>query len=196
MKIVLFTLSEALADTWRAALGAERCWRVADTATLAAGLQPGQTVLVDLAMPGVDAADWPVLCARARVVALSSVPDNAEGVAWLGRGAAGYAHAYSTEDVLRQVVATVEGGASWVGRELLAQLCRQLAGRLPAGDGAWRDKVTAREAEVVAALRRGLSNKEIARELEIAERTVKAHLSHLFEKFGVEDRLQLLIKLG
>ena len=46
------------------------------------------------------------------------------------------------------------------------------------------------------ALRRGLANKEIARELDISENTVKKHLSSVFQKLGVEDRLQLLIKLA
>ena len=56
--------------------------------------------------------------------------------------------------------------------------------------------MTGRETEVILALKQGRSNKEIARELAISERTVKAHLSNLFQKFGVEDRLQLLIKLA
>ncbi|MCG9029613.1 LuxR C-terminal-related transcriptional regulator [Laribacter hongkongensis] len=56
--------------------------------------------------------------------------------------------------------------------------------------------LTEREREVVQALRRGLANKEIARELDISENTVKKHLSSVFQKLGVEDRLQLLIKLA
>ncbi|MGL6071213.1 response regulator transcription factor [Craterilacuibacter sp.] len=197
MTILLLTLSEALADSWRAVLGRERCWRVTDTATLAGLLENDQLVLVDLALPGLNDADWPALCRRARVIAMSSNPDNAEGLAWLQCGAAGYAHAYSTPDLLQQVVSTVETGSSWVGRELLSLLCGQLGSRLPAaGNEAWRERVTAREAEVVTALKRGMANKDIARELDIAERTVKAHLSSLFQKFGVDDRLQLLLKLA
>jgi DNA-binding NarL/FixJ family response regulator len=47
----------------------------------------------------------------------------------------------------------------------------------------------------VSALREGRANKDIARQLDISERTVKAHLTSVFQKFGVEDRLQLLLKL-
>ena len=197
MTILLLTLSEALADSWRAALGRERCWRVTDIAALDGALQGEQLVLVDLALFGLADAAWPALCRRARVIAMSSSPDNGEGLAWLQAGAAGYAHAYSTPDLLQQIVSTVETGSSWVGRDLLALLCGQLGSRLQAaGNEAWRERVTAREAEVITALKRGMANKDIARELDIAERTVKAHLSSLFHKFGVDDRLQLLLKLA
>ncbi|RQW22185.1 DNA-binding response regulator [Rhodobacteraceae bacterium CH30] len=197
MTILLLTLSEALADSWRTALGRERCWRVTDAATLAGTLQGEQLVLVDLALPGIEAANWPALCRQGRVIAMSSDPDNAEGLRWLQQGAAGYAHAYSTADLLQQIVSTVETGSSWVGRDLLALLCGQLGSQLPdSGQEAWRERVTAREAEVITALKRGMANKDIARELDIAERTVKAHLSSLFHKFGVDDRLQLLLKLA
>ncbi|MBV5337679.1 MAG: response regulator transcription factor [Deltaproteobacteria bacterium] len=56
-------------------------------------------------------------------------------------------------------------------------------------------KLTEREREVAVLVAHGECNKEIARELNIAERTVKAHLSTVFEKLDVRDRLQLAIHL-
>jgi len=56
--------------------------------------------------------------------------------------------------------------------------------------------LTVREIEVARAVARGDSNKEIARHLGITERTVKAHLSTLFEKLGVRDRLQLALAVN
>ena len=57
--------------------------------------------------------------------------------------------------------------------------------------GGERDRLTPREREIVSALARGETNKEIARQLEITERTVKAHVSAMLEKLGARDRLQL-----
>ena len=55
----------------------------------------------------------------------------------------------------------------------------------------WRERLSVREQETAELLARGASNKEIARELDITERTVKAHVSALLEKLGARDRLQL-----
>ena len=57
----------------------------------------------------------------------------------------------------------------------------------------WREKVSNREAQVVDAAALGASNKVIARQLGISERTVKAHLSAVFEKLDVNDRLKLAL---
>ena len=195
--ILLLTHSDTLALTWQKALSPEACRHLQSFRDLEPQLRLQQLVLVDLSMPGLAACDWPGLCLHGRVIALSSAPSNPEGVAWITRGAAGYAHAYSTPDLLKQVVATVASGACWIGRDLLGLLCMQVGNHLSRdgidGPGAL---LTEREREVVQALRRGLANKEIARELDISENTVKKHLSSVFQKLGVEDRLQLLIKLA
>ena len=63
-------------------------------------------------------------------------------------------------------------------------------------DAAWRRAVSAREAEVAQAVAAGKSNREVAEQLFISERTVKAHLGAVFEKLGVRDRLQLALRLS
>ena len=57
--------------------------------------------------------------------------------------------------------------------------------------GAWSVSLTEREREVAIAVAQGASNKEIARQLDITERTIKAHVGAILEKLGVRDRLQL-----
>ncbi|UTH75981.1 response regulator transcription factor [Chromobacterium sp. IIBBL 290-4] len=196
MKHLLMTASPTLAQYWQRTLSS-------GAAVLAAGLPPGSpssdTMLwLDLASltPEQRGADWAGLCRHYRVLALTSMPDDAEGMRWLQLGAAGYAHAYDGEAVLRQVAATVEAGGTWLGRSLLLQLCQRFGSLVPdAAQADWRRQVSPREAEVITTLKKGYSNKEIARELDITERTVKAHLSAIFQKFNVEDRLQLLLKL-
>ena len=57
----------------------------------------------------------------------------------------------------------------------------------------WKEKLSLREIEVVEHVARGASNKVVARELDISDRTVKAHLTAIFEKLNVPDRLKLVL---
>lgn len=196
---ILLTASASLADYWANALTLSHPLRLTDPAVPGVLAHPVDSLLLlDLALPPLDAALADQLCRHYRVLALSSVPSDEEGMSWLQSGAAGYAHAFSTPDLLQQVVETVQAGGTWVGRSIMQQLCSRV-GRLVAPSSAtqFRErKLSEREIEVVEALSQGLSNKAIARQLDISERTVKAHLTSVFHKFGVEDRLQLLLKLS
>ena len=86
----------------------------------------------------------------------------------------------------------VGNGGLWVGQGLMQRLLAGAARLLPPNpsDG-WADTLTEREREVAHAIARGASNKEVARELAITERTVKAHVGAILEKLGARDRLQL-----
>ncbi len=145
----------------------------------------------------------------ARVGVLSPMPEEREGLSALNEGARGYTHAYGVPALLREVAVVVEHGGLWVGPELLQRLvgsthaalerrvanpraAESAAGALP---NAWT-ALSAREAEVARAVSAGRSNKEVAALMDITERTVKAHLGALFEKLGVRDRLQLVLRLS
>lgn len=131
----------------------------------------------------------------ARVIVMSSTPSDAAAVGWLGRGAAGYLHAFSAPEVLRQTAAVVESGGLWVGVGLMQQLCARF-GQLAKPQNELLNQLTEREREVVQYLKTGMSNKSIAKQMDISERTVKAHLTAIFAKFDVSDRIQLLLKLA
>jgi len=133
---------------------------------------------------------------RCPLVVLSNVPDDDEGLAVLEAGAAGYTSALAVPEVLRQVAAVVENGGLWVGPSLLQRLIVSMAARSTKISNRHLDKLSAREKEVALAVAGGASNKEIARRLEISERTVKAHLSAAFERLGVRDRLQLSLLIN
>jgi DNA-binding NarL/FixJ family response regulator len=185
--VVFVTASPALAAYWSASLGIAPRACVASSAELDAQART-LPLLLDLGTEASLAA-----CASHRVLALSSVPGDEEGLLWLRHGALAYLHAYSSAELLRQALAAVESGGIWFGVSIMQRLCRQLgvASRgepLPAG-------LSARELQVIEALRLGRSNKEIARVLAITERTVKAHLTSIFQKLDVADRLQLLLRL-
>jgi two-component system, NarL family, nitrate/nitrite response regulator NarL len=124
------------------------------------------------------------------IVVLSNVPDDEQGMAALSAGAVGYCNALALPAVLRQVASVVEHGGLWVGPALMTRLMRGLATR-QTGQASALDALSQRERQVALAVARGANNKEIARVLQITERTVKAHLSAAFEKLGVRDRMQL-----
>jgi two-component system nitrate/nitrite response regulator NarL len=131
------------------------------------------------------------------LVVISQVPDQEQALAALAAGARGYCHALATPEMLRDVAAAVSHGGLWVGPELMNRLIRSLpAAAIPKSDGQAQDlaALTERERETAQRVARGFSNKEIARQLDITERTVKAHLSAIFAKLGLRDRLQLALR--
>lgn len=143
---------------------------------------------------------------QARVVLLSNVPEPAEGLAALDAGAMGYTHAYALPELLQEVATVIAHGGLWAGPDLLKRLVAATSAALaklpePAnGPGvivqsyarAWTT-LSAREAQVASCVAEGKSNKEVADQLFISERTVKAHLGSVFEKLVVRDRLQLAV---
>ncbi len=133
------------------------------------------------------------------LVVLADEPDEDEAMAVLAAGAAGYCNGHAAPQVLLQIAAVVENGGLWIGQGLMQRLLSATARLLPQ-DGvestAWRGGLTSREQEVAIAVARGASNKEIARQLNITERTVKSHVSAMLEKFGARDRLQLSLVIN
>jgi len=90
-------------------------------------------------------------------------------------------------DSVRSVVA----GHCWIGREQLTNMAEALV--RPVSTSKTRFRLTPRELEIVDAVRRGDTNKSIARQLSITENTVKHHLTTIFGKVGVFTRLQLAV---
>lgn len=160
---------------------------------------PADAGLVWVLLPPGRAADVLVnalrkpLAGRSLIV-LADEPSEDDAMAALAAGASGYCNGHSASVVLRQVAAAVENGGIWVGQGLMQRLLAATARLLPPAErdgAAWRTTLTAREQEAAALLAKGCSNKEIARELDITERTVKAHVGAMLEKLGARDRLQL-----
>lgn len=160
-------------------------------------------VWVDLALPNLppwsDPAWRTVLQElQIRVVAASSSPSDDEGMAALDAGCTAYCHAFSDAVTLRRVREVVEAGNVWIGRNLMNRLLKSTAragNGLAEKDLEWGDGLTARELEIANLAANGASNLAIASQCQITERTVKAHLSAVFEKLNVTDRLQLALRV-
>ncbi len=139
------------------------------------------------------------------VVILSDSPDEALIVEALSAGASGCCNTHAAPEVLQQIAMVVGNGGLWVGQSLLQRLvgstARLLAQRSPVLDTAhsgndWVALLSEREAEVARLVAAGASNKEVAAQLSITERTVKAHLTAVFDKLGLRDRLQLSLRVN
>lgn len=160
----------------------------AEAVELAAQHQP-DIVLMDLSMPELDgvAATQTIVAAggATQVVVLTSFSDRQSILDALDAGAAGYVLKHAEPDELLEAIrAAHDGGAPLDPKAARVVLDRQ---RTSPGSPA---KMSDREVEVLRLVASGLANKHIARQLGIAERTVKAHLTNVFQRIGVTDRTQ------
>lgn len=134
-----------------------------------------------------------------KIVVLANTPNQADALAVMRKGAVGYCHAYSAATMLKELKTVVMHGGIWLGNDLLQTLInatKPLVHNAPAMVVDALALLTNREQEIALEAAKGLSNKEIARVFNIAERTVKAHISAVLEKLGVKDRLQLALMLN
>jgi DNA-binding NarL/FixJ family response regulator len=143
-------------------------------------------ILMDLSMPDVDGVEATrrALAARpeVRVVMLTSFSEPEHVNAALDAGAVGYVlKDAAPEEIVQAVKAAGRGEAPFSPRAAGALLQRR-AQRRPG------DELTPREREVLDLVGQGLANKQISRKLGIKEKTVKAHLSSVFQRIGVSDR--------
>ena len=144
-------------------------------------------ILMDLRMPGMDGSEATRRLLEedhaTQVVILTSFSERDEILSALDAGAIGYLLKDAEPDeVIRGVRAAAHGESP-----LAPKAARELLG---SRSSAPASQLTDREREVLRLVTRGLPNKLIARELGISEKTVKAHLTAIFQRIGVADRVQ------
>lgn len=168
-------------------------------------LQP-DLILLDNHLPGVRGVDaLPALreaAPRARVLMLTVSEDEQDLAAALRAGAAGYLLKTIEGDALGAAIMRAMGGENVVAPEMTSKLvtvfqsAHQGAAEAPAPElaqAAPLDGLSPREREILRGIARGASNKEIGRELGIAETTVKIHVQHVLRKLGVASRVQAAV---
>ncbi len=158
---------------------------------LATELVP-DVVLMDTNMPVCDGIDATSLIRRSlagvRVVILADAENDDEFFAALRAGATGYVMKDAPTDDIASVIRAVADGGAVLAPAMAAKLVARFneAPRPVVRS----ERLTVREREVVRLLARGLGNREIARELFIAENTVKNHVRAILEKLGVRTRTE------
>jgi two-component system, NarL family, response regulator LiaR len=151
-------------------------------------------VLMDLVLPEVDGVEAIRRIVserpRIRVIALTSFLDDDKVFSAVRAGAAGYLLKDVEPSELVKAIRTVNAGEALLHPAVAARLMEEVAAG-SAHEGP--DNLTPREREVVGLIARGLSNKRIALDLGISEKTVKTHVSSILGKLGLTDRTQVAL---
>lgn len=146
----------------------------------------GMEVLRDLASPS-----W-----LARTVILAAEIGKDQIIEALQLGARGIILKESATQFLLSGIRQVMSGQYWIGHDGVSNLVRVICDTLPAREKAPERKnydLTARELEIVTAILTGCTNKDISKKFAVSERTVKHHLTVIFDKVGVSSRLELAL---
>jgi DNA-binding NarL/FixJ family response regulator len=131
----------------------------------------------------------------ARTVVLERHPTVSTGKMLLGHGVMAYGNSRMLGLHLMQLLETVGDGKVWMYPELMAAMIRESNKKDLSLDTELLARLTEKEQEVTLLVLEGLTNDAIGRRLEITSRTVKAHLSSIFKKLHVNDRLSLVLLL-
>ena len=155
-------------------------------------------LLLDIRMPqgsGLDAVPAVLrISPRTQVLVLTACDEKEEHVRAFKLGAKGVVLKDSARQTLMQAIQTVCTGQVWVDPRMAGVLVEELS-HIPPGGGSTRDEngLTERELEIVRLVASGYKNKEVGQTLTISERTVKTHLTNVFQKLGVRDRVGLVM---
>ncbi len=148
-------------------------------------------VLMDLVMPrlgGIEAIRHVrAVSPSSKVIVLTSFDDDEMVFPSVKAGAAGYLLKDARPQELAEAIRTVHRGEALLHPTIAAKLMQEFAHDKPRATG---ETLTERELEVLRHIARGMSNKEIARELTISEKTVKTHVSNILAKLHLADRTQ------
>jgi DNA-binding NarL/FixJ family response regulator len=165
----------------------------ADAVRLAAELRP-DVVLMDLLMPGLGGIVATEQIRRelpdTEVVALTSVLEHASIAGAVRAGAIGYLLKTTKVEDLQRAIRAAAAGQVQMSPEAAARLVQEV--RAPERPAA----LSERETEVLRLIAHGRANKEIARDLSIAEKTVKMHVSTILGKLGLQSRTQAALYAG
>ncbi|MBR7799337.1 response regulator transcription factor [Undibacterium fentianense] len=133
---------------------------------------------------------------QARIIAMSDMPNDLEALAVFSMLAKAYCNTHAGVEVLMNIASVVEQGGIWIGESIMQKLLGQNEieeQKLEKVLGTWSKLLTGRELEVAKAIAVGLTNKEIATQMHITERTVKAHVGAVLDKLQLKNRLQLAL---
>lgn len=164
-----------------------------------------QALLLDFDLFGLNcsksAAILRGICSEAKTIVMNG--GLSEEVEWelLKVGVRGCCRTDAKQEYLKQVVMAVHNGEMWIRRSLTSRLLDEL-GKASSKNKAYRatlgllNNLTQREYDIAILAGNGDSNKRIAQACAITERTVKAHLTEIYHKLGVPDRLNLALALS
>ena len=171
----------------------------AEALLLATQEQP-DIILLDLMLGDEDGLEFlPTLCEmspRSRVLVLTGVQTTESHRSAIRRGAMGIVLKQQAAELLLKAIQKVHAGEVWIDRSMMGSVLEDVRterNQAPSVEETKIARLTPREREVVALVSEGLKNKLIGERLYISETTVTHHLSSVFSKLEVSDRLELII---
>ena len=133
---------------------------------------------------------------QTRIIVVTAAIGKAQVIELLQLGAHGIVLNHSALQLLLKSIRCVSNGQYWVGRESVSDLVHALRRMMPdvRTSEATRDfGISSREMQVVTHVVAGYTNKDLARKLGISQQTAKHHLTNIFDKLGVSNRLELVL---
>ena len=157
-------------------------------------------LLLDLSLPKLSGlevlAELSKLELQTRTIMLTAAIEREQVVEALQLGVRGIVLKHSALQLLLKSIRCVNEGQYWVGQEGVSDLIHALRRMKPSRGVAEAPRsfgLSSREMEVIALIVAGYTNKDLARELGISENTAKHHLTNIFDKLGVSNRLELVL---
>jgi DNA-binding NarL/FixJ family response regulator len=170
-----------------------------ETVSVVNQLKP-HILLLDLALPKLSGlevlSELSKLGLQTRSIMLTAEIEREQVVEALQLGVRGIVLKHSALELLLKSIRCVNEGQYWIGQEGVSDLIHALRRTKPShsASGVRRTSgLSSREMEVIALIVAGYTNKDLARKLGISENTAKHHLTNIFDKLGVSNRLELVL---
>lgn len=207
MKILLACANETVVTRWTKFVNGQNTISHAATTeavlSLALTFHPQLCMLHQQIVSAAVCRDLHSRLPDSKLFILSDNPNADEGVEYLKCGAVGYGNTYISQTRLAEALhVIVSAGGVWLGQLVMQKLIVEAADAAVVRNGAELEKdqrfagLTPTERTVAKLVARGMTNLAIAAELTIAERTVKAHLSSVYDKLKVGNRLSLALLIN
>lgn len=127
------------------------------------------------------------------ILCLDDVPNYTQGSQFLKLGIKGYGNTFMDPENITQAIDVISAGNVWLYPEFMNELISNIALSQPKVENPHIKELSPAQLEVAKLVAEGKSNKEVAKAKEITERTVKAHLSAIYAKLEISDRLSLAL---
>jgi len=196
-EVLLFTQSQALCSHWIGAID-DSYQKVMQETQLYEAFDESkkQIVLFDLQSFSelFDSVMSRAKSLKIALFALTGNPTFKEGSELLTQGISGFGNSYMAAGNLRLALDVISSGDVWLYPEFIQNLIAEASQKvIPVKPEVSLDLLTPKELEVAQNVALGMTNKEVAIKLSITERTTKAHLTHIYEKLNISDRLTLAL---
>ncbi|MGB5276098.1 MAG: response regulator transcription factor [Gammaproteobacteria bacterium] len=157
---------------------------------------PGNAYLVHATCFSRELPSWlAATCKTGAVIGIADDnPEIENMLAYTEAGVHGYFNAYMAAPHYNQMIRLLVNGQSWFPPVLLSQAFNLARAKIT--NVSHLEKLTEREREIALAVAEGKNNKLIADQCNITERTVKSHLTHIFKKLDIKDRVSLVVYLN